>query len=56
MTESLPGSSKLFGELLVEQGLAKPENVQECLAIQEELRGLGVSPIPKLGYLLLQKG
>ncbi|MDP6959175.1 MAG: serine/threonine-protein kinase, partial [Planctomycetota bacterium] len=50
------GSNKLFGELLVEQGIVKSDHVQECLAMQEELRSLGVSPIPKLGELLLQKG
>ncbi len=49
-------SEKLFGDLLVEQGLTKPEQVRECLALQEELRSRNVTPIPKLGELLLQKG
>ena len=56
MEKPPPGSNKLFGELLVEQGIVKSDHVQECLAMQNELRSLGVSPIPKLGELLLQKG
>jgi tetratricopeptide (TPR) repeat protein/predicted Ser/Thr protein kinase len=49
-------SEKLFGERLVEQGLAKPEQVRECLALREELLTRSVSPIPNLGELLLEKG
>ena len=49
-------SEKLFGELLVDRGVAKPEQVRECLALREELLTRSVSPIPNLGELLLEKG
>ena len=49
-------SEKLFGERLVEQGLVKPEQVRECLALQEELRAADPSSVPGLGDLLHRKG
>jgi tetratricopeptide (TPR) repeat protein/predicted Ser/Thr protein kinase len=41
---------------LIEEGLVKPKQIRECLALQNELRVRGVSPLPNLGELLRQKG
>ena len=41
---------------LIEEGLVKPEQVRECLALQNELRVRGVSPLPNLGEILREKG
>jgi len=45
-----------IGAFLVEQGLATPAQVQECLEALERLRASGASPLPKLSELLRQKG
>ena len=51
-----PDSEALFGRLLVEQGLAKPEHVDECLLEIARLAAQGVTPLPKLGELLARRG
>jgi serine/threonine protein kinase/regulator of sirC expression with transglutaminase-like and TPR domain len=57
MMEHLPPSSEvLFGKLLVDQGLAKSEQIEECLQLQSQLARSGVSPTPKLAELLVSKG
>jgi len=45
-----------FGNMLIKQGLTKPEYVRECLGIQADLVYRGVKPVPKLGELLVRKG
>jgi tetratricopeptide (TPR) repeat protein len=47
---------KALAQMLVEQGFASSEHVQECLALPLELRASGAEPLPKLGELLLRKG
>lgn len=46
----------LFGRLVVDQGLVKPEQVEECLCLRAELARAGVLPLPRLGELLVRKG
>jgi len=46
----------LFGQLAIEKGLARPEQVQECLDQIREMAGAGVTPLPRLAHLLAQKG
>lgn len=52
----MQGSERDVGELLIEQGLATREHVEERLSILEQMKGAGVTPLPKLGELLLRKG
>jgi tetratricopeptide (TPR) repeat protein len=49
-------SDSLFARLVVEQGLAKPEQVEECLRLQQRLAEAGSGPVPRLGELLLRRG
>src|SRR5262245_17530643 len=49
-------SESLFAKLVVEQGLATPEHVRECLEIIARLAAEHVTPIPRLGELLVRKG
>ena len=57
MSDPSPGDSDvLFGKLIVEQGLAKQDQVDECLQLKLELLDKGVSPAPRLGELLIRKG
>ncbi len=49
-------SDRIFADLLVDQGLVRRENVEECLALLERLRAEGVASLPTLGELLRQKG
>jgi tetratricopeptide (TPR) repeat protein/predicted Ser/Thr protein kinase len=49
-------SEALFGRLVVEQGLATEAQVQECLSILSRLAEQGVTPLPRLGELLLRRG
>ena len=46
----------LLGKLVIRQGLAKPEQVEQCLLLQMELFSYRVSPLPKLCELLVKKG
>jgi serine/threonine-protein kinase len=54
--DDAPSKDRLFGDLLVEQGVAARAAVEECLAILARLRAEGVTPIPTLGELLVQRG
>ena len=45
-----------FGQIAVEQGWTAPEQVQECLRFRVELAFAGISPLPPLGELLVQRG
>jgi len=57
MSEPTPAPSEsLFAQLVVEQGLASPEHVQECLDTIARLAAEGVTPLPRLGELLVRKG
>jgi tetratricopeptide (TPR) repeat protein len=49
-------SESVFAQLLVEQGLATSEHVRECLELLARLRAEHVTPIPRLGELLVRKG
>lgn len=49
-------SDLLFAQLVVEQGLASPDHVRECLETIEKLASQGVVPLPRLGELLMRKG
>jgi tetratricopeptide (TPR) repeat protein len=49
-------SESLFAQLVVEQGLASGEHVRECLETIERLAAEGVTPLPRLGELLVRKG
>src|SRR5262245_7404387 len=49
-------SEVLFGRLLVEQGLARAEHVEECLAELTRLAEEGMLSLPRLGPLLARKG
>lgn len=44
-----------FGEIVVREGYASRNAVQECLSIQEKLRSFGVEP-KKLGEIMVEKG
>ncbi len=46
----------LFGQIAVEQGWAGAEQVQECLRFRVELAFSGISTLPPLGELLVQRG
>lgn len=47
---------RLFGRLLVEYGLATEFQVHGALRLQGWLADLGVTPAPKLGEILVQRG
>src|SRR5262245_17931635 len=49
-------SESLFAKLVVEQGLATSEHVRECLDLIARLTAEHVTPIPRLGELLVRKG
>jgi serine/threonine-protein kinase len=49
-------SDILFGRLAVEQGLARAEHVEECLASLRKLAAEGVAPLPRLADLLTRRG
>ena len=49
-------SESLFAQLVVEQGLATAEHVRECLDIIARLAAEHVTPLPRLGELLVRKG
>jgi predicted RNA-binding Zn-ribbon protein involved in translation (DUF1610 family) len=46
----------LFGQLLVKHNLATMLQINKCLEIQLKLAEKGVSPIPRLGELLVEHG
>ena len=48
-------SESLFAKLVVDQGLATPDHVQECLDLIAKLAAEHVTP-PRLGELLVRKG
>src|SRR5215831_20790452 len=56
MGDSGTPSESLFAQLVVEQGLATAEHVRECLDLISRLNAEHVTPIPKLGELLVRKG
>ncbi|HEV3028352.1 MAG TPA: protein kinase, partial [Planctomycetota bacterium] len=45
-----------LAQLLIQQRLVSSPQAEECLAIQRELKGKGVHPLPRLGELLVKKG
>ncbi len=49
-------SDRLFADLVVEQGLASRDRVDECLSLLGRLRAEGVQPLPSLGEILHRKG
>src|SRR6185436_21074752 len=49
-------SESLFAKLVVEQGLASESHVRECLDIIGRLAAEHVTPVPRLGELLVRKG
>ncbi len=46
----------LFGQLLVKENLATMLQINKCLEIQLKMAEKGVSPIPRLGELLVEHG
>jgi predicted RNA-binding Zn-ribbon protein involved in translation (DUF1610 family) len=46
----------LFGQLLVKNNLATQLQINKCLEIQVKMAEKGVSPIPRLGELLVEHG
>jgi tetratricopeptide (TPR) repeat protein len=57
VSDSSPAPSEsLFAQLVVDQGLASPEHVSECLEQIARLAAEGVTPLPRLGELLVRKG
>ncbi|MBI2899658.1 MAG: hypothetical protein HYY17_05700 [Planctomycetes bacterium] len=46
----------LFGQLLVKNNKATQNQINKCLELQEQMVGRGVSPIPRLGELLVEHG
>ncbi|MBI2900752.1 MAG: tetratricopeptide repeat protein [Planctomycetes bacterium] len=56
MKGSTPDSDLLLARLVVEQRLAAPERVEECLRLLADLASRGVSPLPRLGEILVRKG
>jgi len=45
-----------IAQILVRQRLISPEQAEECLGIQWQLREKGVHPLPRLAELLIKKG
>ena len=56
MAATLPPEDLQFAELVVAQGLCSREKVEECLSFLRRLAAEGVTPLPKLGALLLRRG
>ena len=52
----VPESDRLFGVLVVEQGITTQDKVDECLSTLSRLLEGGVSPRPTLGEMLIRKG
>ncbi len=46
----------LFGQVLVKNNKATQNQINKCLELQEEMVTKGVSPIPRLGELLVDHG
>lgn len=46
----------LFGQLLVRNNKATQNQINKCLELQEQMVGRGVSPIPRLGELMVEHG
>jgi hypothetical protein len=46
----------LFAQLVLSQGLCSREKLQECLSLLVRLREEGVTPLPRLGEMLLRRG
>src|SRR5689334_1242154 len=45
-----------LGQILLENKACSPEQIEQCLKIQEDLGALGAEAVPKLGELLVRKG
>ena len=45
-----------LGQILLENKACSPEQIEQCLKIQEDLGALGAETVPKLGELLVRKG
>ena len=56
MVDPRDDSELLLGRRVIEQGLTKSEQVQECMRLQAKLASDGVTPLPKLGELLVKMG
>ena len=46
----------LLGRILIERGLATEFQVNECLRMQGRLIDLGITPLPRLGEILVKRG
>ena len=46
----------LLGQILIERGLATEFQVNECLRLQGRLLDLGITPLPRLGEILVKRG
>jgi predicted Ser/Thr protein kinase len=45
-----------LGQILIESLATSPEQIEQCLKIQDDLGSLGAETVPKLGELLVRKG
>jgi len=55
--EEVAGEKDLrLGQILVENRASSPEQIEQCLKIQDDLGSLGAETVPKLGELLVRKG
>jgi predicted Ser/Thr protein kinase len=45
-----------LGRLLIEAGKIRPEHLDQCLKLQDDMAFLGGETVPKLGELLIRKG
>jgi tetratricopeptide (TPR) repeat protein len=53
---SPPPEDLLFAQLVLSQGLCSRERLQECLSLLVRLKDEGVTPLPRLGELLVRRG
>lgn len=49
-------TDRILAERVIQQGLAREDQVRECLAALQVLREMGVRPLPSLRDLLVQRG
>src|SRR3990170_1933665 len=56
MTNEGVSKGAIFGKFLIEHGLATGFQVNECLRFQGSLAEIGITPIPLLGEIMVQKG
>jgi len=56
VADTTPGRDSILGRILIQNRVISPEQLQECLQVQDEALRAGESPGPRLGELLVGKG